>query len=297
MTTMSIEITRTGETITLGRRDYGWGVTAELVEVDGEVFAQHGGAYYTECWDCHVRWSGSKPVFAHVLDAVCFRCNGKGWGRRYESAEDIVRIAKRRRADEARRIRKAQEREAAQRAEHAVWVAAHADLAAELAAIYAELPEGMHTDADYDQQQAAHAKWGEMVVSIASQAQFKPLSDKQVEAVVAGIADAKARQEAKAAKLAAARYAGEVGAKVTVTGVVKTAMVVDGYMPGSSEMLVIVEGTGSDEGVTIKVKGTGKTLWDAERGQEVTVTGTVKRHGEYKGTPQTEVTRAKITAL
>lgn len=296
MTSESIEITETGETITLGRKDYGWGVPATLVEIDGEVFAQRGDRFYTACWDCHIQWSGSKPVYAHVLNAVCFRCNGKGWGRRYDSVEEIARIAKRRKTDAARKARKDAEREAAQRAAHTAWVAAHAELAATLTAIYNELPENVDTDANYTRMQEVNAKWGEMVMSIASQSTFRPLSDAQVEAVTAAITRAEEREVARAAKLAAARYAGDVDIKVTVTGVVKTAMTVPGFRD-SQQMLVIVEGTGDDAGVTVKVTGTGKTLWETERGQAVTVTGTVKRHAEYQGVPQTELTRAKIAAV
>lgn len=99
------------------------------------------------------------------------------------------------------------------------------------------------------------------------------------------------------------RWLGLVGDRVTITGTVKVATTVEvdsytdtgtGYYP-ENKMLVIVGGTGVCGGVTAKMFGTGQTLWAAARGQHVTVTGTVKGHGEHDGVKQTQVTRAKVT--
>lgn len=50
----------------------------------------------------------------------------------------------------------------------------------------------------------------------------------------------------------------------------------------------------ADDGKVIKAAGTGASLYDLKKGQKVTVSGTVKDHGEFKGQDQTILTRAKI---
>lgn len=289
------EVKRTGETITVGRKDYGWGITAELVTVDGDVFAvTRSGKFLSQCGQCDGGWSGSKGHFAHVLSAVCFDCNGTGVHKRYDDEAKVVALVKRRRADAARRARKAAEKEAAQRAEHAAWVAEHPALAAELAEILAELPDDDRSDEAYYAQRDAYDKWGDFVLLMAQRAAWGALSDAQAESVTEAIAQVRARHQAKAEKLAASRHAGEVDEKVTVTGTVTVATTVDTRY--GTARLVVVTGTGDDAGVTVKAFGSGKTLWEAAKGQDVTVTGTVSKHGEYDGLPQTELARAKVTA-
>lgn len=105
-----------------------------------------------------------------------------------------------------------------------------------------------------------------------------------------------AKQAEQAAKLAAQRYAGEPGDKLPpVTGVVARALTIEqqfGYRTTHSR-LVIIEGTGPDEGITLKTFGTSNWHWDTEEGQTVTVTGSVKAHEEYAGTKQTVIIRPK----
>ena len=52
-----------------------------------------------------------------------------------------------------------------------------------------------------------------------------------------------------------------------------------------------------DDGKVVKTSGTGATLYRTERGQRVTVSGTVKGHDSYQGQDQTTLTRAKIDIL
>jgi len=105
-----------------------------------------------------------------------------------------------------------------------------------------------------------------------------------------------AAQEAKAAaaeaRLAETRYAGEIGAKkVTVSGIVATATSHEGDY-GISRFVIVV-GMGDDMGITVKISGTSEWLFDAERGDNVTVTGTVKAHATYNNARQTVMIRTK----
>lgn len=91
------------------------------------------------------------------------------------------------------------------------------------------------------------------------------------------------------------RYAAEVGSKVTVTGRVTIHKVVEGFY--GSSVFAIIEGTGEDAGITVKVFGTGAFLWNIDRDDNVTLTATVKSHDTYQGVKQTTVTRAKGSVL
>lgn len=95
---------------------------------------------------------------------------------------------------------------------------------------------------------------------------------------------------------AATRYAAEVGAKVSVTGTVAVAMYLEPTQYGwSGRMLVVVEGTGSDAGVVVKVTSGARSLFGLERGETVTITGTVKAHAVYEDKAQTVLDRPKVT--
>lgn len=273
-------------TIVLGRRDYGHGVTARLVMVDGEAFAEFRGAYFSECGYCSPAWSGSKSHYAGIMGGVCFQCNGRGYHKRYESLAKVEALVKRRKADRARRARKEAERLAAQDAEGAAWAEAHPDEAAVLAAIRSMGGESAEAAV------AAEARWGAFLWSLAQQAGWRPLSEKQTAAVMPAVERVAAAETVAAAKTAASRYFD--GPKATAaTGTVVLAMNVRGWNDSTSR-LVVVEGTGEYTGMTFKMFGTGATLWETAKGDEVEVTGTVTKREEYEGTPQTVLTRAKV---
>jgi hypothetical protein len=91
------------------------------------------------------------------------------------------------------------------------------------------------------------------------------------------------------------RHAGAVGDKVTVTGTVTTAREVDGLY--GTTFLVVVKGTGADEGVTLKSFTTAKSAWDLELGMAVSVTATIKDHKTYQDSAEDMVSRPKYTVL
>jgi len=85
------------------------------------------------------------------------------------------------------------------------------------------------------------------------------------------------------------RWLGTVGAKLEVTGTVTTALSIATQF--GNTMLVVVE---TDDGSLVKTFGSGRTLWGAERGQHVRISGTVKAHETYDGNKQTALSRCKI---
>lgn len=220
---------------------------------------------------------------------TCFDCNGTG---------KHVRLVKNIRTAERRRVREANaiaQKAADAKVRRDGWALAHADLAERLAAISDECwgNGGQDEMAAY----AAADRYGDFIVSLAHQSTARPLTDAQVTAVVEALAKYDARMAAAEAKAAGQRYFGAEGEKFTATGTVVTSMNVDGYAYGSTDRLVIIEGTGDFAGVTFKATGSGATLWETERGDEVEFTATVKAHREYRDVPQTVITRAKIKVL
>lgn len=104
-----------------------------------------------------------------------------------------------------------------------------------------------------------------------------------------------ARRTAEAAERAQYGYAGERGDKVEVTGVVRTAYLCEANRYGTRSLLVVVE----DEAAKVVVKSftsSGEVkLLRLQRGERVTVHGTVTGVDEDRdGTPQTTLTRIKV---
>ena len=91
-------------------------------------------------------------------------------------------------------------------------------------------------------------------------------------------------------------FVADIGAKVDVTGAVTVATSFDvpsyrGYGADDRKALVVVT---LDDGHVVKATGTGRSLFDIERGARVRIRGTVKDHDNYRGQDQTVLTRAKI---
>jgi hypothetical protein len=301
--TQEITVTR-GDSFTIGNVQFYTNrnfPTATLVTVNGETFLEIGATLYTPCLYCEY---GTKTQHMGVYAGVCFQCNGRGFDRKVGTVEDAARIARRRVTDRARRARKAAEKEAAAAAEGAQWRAANADLAGMLEAIYAEMAEA-HDNTDpnaaYAAYDALEATWGDFILTKANLVGMgRPLNEKQTAALPDAIEKALVAQAAEKARQDASRWLGQVKDKVTVTGTVVVSTTFDRYNEykycDEVVALVIVEGTGEFAGVTLKLRGTGRTLYAAEQGATVVVTGTVKKHGEYEGIKQTEITRGKVTA-
>lgn len=88
-----------------------------------------------------------------------------------------------------------------------------------------------------------------------------------------------AQLEVKASKAQASRYAGNVGDRVTVTGIVAVAMNVEGSdfrtgRPVTNRFVIVT----TDDGVTLKLSGSAAVLYEVSRNETVTMTATVKAH-------------------
>lgn len=86
-------------------------------------------------------------------------------------------------------------------------------------------------------------------------------------------------------------YAGEVGEKVTLTGTIKQVFHVDGFTwhSPSRRMLIV------DCGTSVAKMITGASwAYDVEHGNHITLTGTIRKHEEWHGTPQTVIVRPKL---
>lgn len=296
------DVTYTDEIVHIG---YSRPVAAKVVIIDGERFAQvySGGAIYRECWKCP-NFSGYLREYAGLHAGQCYACNGTGYTAKVETEAKAISLAKRRITDRARRERKRLAEVAAQELAAVEWKAAHPAEAAALAEVLADRGDAeQYTDADYAAQDAWEARWGGFVTSLANQAQYKALSEKQTAAVLPAVEEAKAQRAADEEIASKQRYlnvaVGAKGVKVTGTITVAATFEARSFNGYGTEMkrIVIVEGEGEFEGVTVKMMGSGQNLWDAEQGQQVEVTGTVKDFSEYNGVPQTTFIRPKFKIL
>lgn len=291
MTNTTAPTVEYGDTVRVGRRDYGWGVEGRWAVVNGETFVEVNNTLYVPCGDCDRGVSGTKAVYSGLHAGVCYGCNGRGTRKNVGSPENAARLARRRATDRARRERKAAAEDAAQAARRDEWATAHPDLAASLATIRGALTQEASA-ADY----SIVDEYGDLLVSLATQAGYKGLSEKQTPLAERLLTEHAEKSAAEAERRAGQRHAGEVKGKVTVTGRVVVRRYCEPYAYGSAGTLfIIIEGTGDDEGVTVKMNSGAECVWDLAEGQTVTVTGTVKAHDEYQGTPQTVLTRPKVT--
>lgn len=303
-------------TVVVGRQDYGRGWQAREVMVLGEPFAVvkiRGGAerWYTPCGFCDPTWSGSKSWAAHVLAGVCFQCNGAGTAAHRDDEAGAVKMVRNRIRARERAADKREAAAVAQAAALAAWREANAETIAMLAPIIADRPENdaredgrfeteEAEDAYYTAVRAWEQTWGDFLTSVAVQSQYRALSERQVAAIPNAVRRAMADREETAAREAAQRFYGVPGEKIAdVEGTVVVRSSYDTFYGGRAKAtcLLVITGHGDYTGVTFKITGTAASLWTAEKGDTVTLSGKIKRHGVYEGTKQTEVTYAKIGVL
>lgn len=83
-------------------------------------------------------------------------------------------------------------------------------------------------------------------------------------------------------------HVGEIGEAITVTGIVRTAARVKGFTTYSPDRALVVV----DDGMVLaKFVTSAAWTYDVERGDQITVIGTVKAHAEWRGARQTVLTR------
>lgn len=83
-------------------------------------------------------------------------------------------------------------------------------------------------------------------------------------------------------------HAGTIGDKITLTGTVTLAMAVDGYHYRSPDQMLLVVDCGT---AVAKTTTSARWAYDVQRGDQLTITGTVKKHDDYRGVPQTVLSR------
>lgn len=97
------------------------------------------------------------------------------------------------------------------------------------------------------------------------------------------------KQAAQQEQAVERRWLGAVGDKVQITGVVRTALTVDGYAYNTTQRLVVV-----DAGPTLaKLYSSARWAYAVDAGDTVTIAATVKAHNTWQDQQQTVLTRAK----
>lgn len=247
----------------------GWEEVGEL----GLVRHTSSGRIFERCSRC----GGTGEYSFNLLDGTrCYGCNGRGYGKE-TTLEDAQRRAKSRQRAAQRREEKRELERMAKENEAARWREEHGELMAILE----------HRAAQDD-----------FLQGLLDQAQYRPLSQRQVEAAIAAV-QRLAEREVAAAQQVEAGHFGTVGERVTV----EVELLASKYFAAesfdrSSRYLITMR---TAEGHILKAWASGAFGWVADqlldkhgRGHRVTITGTVKEHGAYNDKPETTLTRVKI---
>lgn len=228
----------------------------------GDPFVLRDETLFRACRRC----GGYGHYSYNPLDGTyCFDCYGHGLGE-VTTWEDAEKLVKARRASRNRAIR------AERNAAHEVALAWDAF-------------RGEHTDviAWLDGKEERSGFVGDMSRKVAN---LIALSPKMVEAVRRIIG----QEQERSATRAAAGHFGTVGKreKAITAKVIRTVELPD-YGFGIS-WLIVME---TPEGHALVTKTSG-AFAEVEAGETYTFAGTVKEHGEYKGEPQTSLTRCAL---
>lgn len=299
-----------GDTVLIGENQ----ITGRYLTVttpDGSrTLIAAGRNYYEPCARCDRQAAAAGRInsYAHVLNGVCFSCNGAGVGRLVITGTEEEMTAK-----VSKLIRSAARAAAKREAAHAAkveasaakvaaWRAAHPDVVAAAALVEADLGSLLNSAGQWDASAAeiahyaATERWGGFAVELVTSIDYvgrEGLTEAQGAALIASVERTVAREAAAAARRAEARHAGDLGELVEVTGVVEAATWVDTRY--GLTRLVVVRGTGEHAGVTVKAFGKSKAMAAAEKGAAATLAGTVKENELRDGVAQTLLGRAKLT--
>lgn len=233
------------------------------------------------------RCGGSGEYSFNLMDGtVCYGCGGRGLGATTTEA-DILRKAENRAKARDRAARKAEREYKAKAAVMDAWKAAHGDLLAALEPHLSRVDSEGYTDFDW-------RPTNNFLTDLADKAHrsVTPLTDRQVEAAQVALVreQQKAAEKAQAASetLAAGHY-GQVGDKVNVTVTITLVKyLASERWDRQSSYLVTMK---TAEGHILKTFSSGDFGREAEKGQTVTIKGTVKDHTSYDGLPQTMLAR------
>lgn len=234
------------------------------------------------------RCGGTGHYSFNLMDGtVCYGCMGGQLGAVTTEA-DIVRRASNREKAAAKRAEKAKREFAAKEAAMQAWQAEHAPLMDALRPFLIPVDEQgcAAGDAEID---------NPFLADLAYQANrtLRPLSDRQVETAWTAIERQRQRtieRAQQAQQQTSAGYVGQVGGKVSVTGEIIGTRYFEGDWNRAGSYLVSIR---TDEGHMVKTFSSGEFGRTAEKGQRVTISGTVKAHKTYNDLPETTLTRVK----
>jgi len=271
--TREIEITR-GGTSRVGK----FGMTVTMCAV---VCEQFSWAFYVNakdewwegCGNCE-NDSGFKPWHAGVYGGVCFQCGGVGV-RRVAGSEAILRqIIRRRVSSRLSKLNAAERAEEAQLARAEAYAVAHPNLASDLARIRVSEELG-----------------GNVLARFALTLLRQPLSVRQQAYAVSLLAERAWDEAHTNADTVEERYVGNVDERITVSGSVSVAhyCATERY-DRTSTMLIVVK---TAAGATLKMNTAAAWAFNVSVGDEITVSGIVKKHEENRYGKQTVLTRPK----
>lgn len=245
-------------------------MSKSITYVDGYAYVQVGETYWPACNRCG---GSGYTSFEWVENGLCFKCNGRGTvvvvGLSLAGAE--------KRAAERRRV---SERAATRRRERAEFQAAERKRGIESfarthPALYGFL------------QSCTSGFAGSLAEQLRERGM---LSEKQVESGYAAMERAAERAVREAERAVLSKPVGEPGEKVTVTATVETVKNIEGNY-GTTRLLVLVT-----EGLsTVKTFTTANWAWEVEKGETLTLTGTVKKNETYNGVSYSVLTRCKVS--
>lgn len=262
-----------------------WTGTLHEIGADSVVVGATGKAYEPcrRCWN----YTGHIPGYEGIYAGVCFGCAGTGTGKVHPNLaaaqKSLTKRAKAREGAARRKAAKFAATQAAAQAAAAQWFTVNPDLTAALLPL-ADRWAPRNDSGEYDD--TTDERVDAWLYSAAMSVRNGNIPDWTAD-TIQGLLDAYLTDRDTQA---ATQYAGQIGEVVTVTGQVTVALSLDGQW-GPSCMVVITDGI-----LTAKAYSTAKWAWAAERGDTLTLTGTVKDRSEYQGTRQTVLARAKVTA-
>lgn len=251
------------------------GENARIVTVKGftpdgttleRTFYDARGQYLIPCDYCD---RGYRGEYAHIDSGLCYPCGGRGYKGTVTEQRMLSNVRRQLLARRRKNIARA-EADLVKRAEREAFAAANPQLLDGIAAAALVSPRSF-------------------LGSLADQVAMGPLSERQVQ-----VAERIIREEAeKDAYGVSLFWIGTVGDKgVEVTGTIRTVVDIPTQFYGGKDSVLLIIDT---ERGTVKVKGTSAWLYKAERGEQVTLVGTISKHEVYEdsGEAQTVMIRTK----
>jgi hypothetical protein len=276
----------TGDWTVIGRSDTRHEVRPLTFTTGDRVrtyYETRDGEIWNACRRCDSEDPGTLATHRNAFGGRCFQCHGHGLDRRFGTGEAGIRAARRRErknwSTRQHGARQAQERAASGAAAGRQWRAEHPDLATGLVGLADATATGpLDPTIDLNLYELAHrVRSG------------KPLNPTDTARAAELLAQHYSAQLLRARQ----RFAGTIGAELTVTGEVVVATPISSAY--GTSMLIVVAGTGADSGITAKTFTRNAAAWDITPGQMITLTGTVRRHDRHNNVPQTVLNRPTIT--